>query len=134
MHAERKLKWPENSQPMPLAKTPRLSLKEWTAQHLASTPASAIAVLAPSQGGLLATVSAKDQVLAQVLIPPGALDEFVHAFLGSTSGTEENRRTIERAARWLDQEGAAKPTADGSGLISVNGVQPKTEAPPDPPK
>ncbi len=43
MHTERTLKWPENSQPTPPAKT-RLSLKEWKAQHLAGTPANATAV------------------------------------------------------------------------------------------
>lgn len=132
MHTERTLKWPENSQPTPPAKAPRLALKEWKAQHLAGTPANATAVLTPSEGGLIATISAGDKVLAQILIPPGALDDFVHAFVGSTRGTEENRRTIERATQWL--EGAGKASADGSGLITVNGVQPKTEAPPDPPK
>lgn len=135
MHTERTLKWPENPQPMsPVAGAPRLDLKEWKAQHLARTPASATAVLTPAEGGLLATVSAADKTLAQLLIPPGSLDEFVHAFLGSTRGTDENRRTIERAAQWLDRQGAGKPSADGSGLITVNGVQPRTEAPPDPPK
>lgn len=135
MQTERTLKWPENSQPMasPMG-VPRLSLAEWKQHQLARTPAKATAILTPADGGLLATVSAADKALAQVLIPPGSLDEFVLAFLGSTSGTDENRRTIERATQWLHQQGAGKPSADGSGLISVNGVQPRTEAPPDPPK
>lgn len=134
MHAERTLKWPESSQPTALAGTPRLSIQEWRATHLAHTPANAVAVLMPSEGGLVAVVSAGEKSLAHVRIPPGSLDEFVHDFLGTTHGTDENRRTIERAARWLDQQRAAKASADGSGPITVNGVQPKTEAPPDPPK